>query len=272
MKKELNEILRRLLQDVACMDEVAAIGQTGDIREIPKPGESDIDIFVYVQTMPAPEQRLRVYQKSGADLQELQLGVCAGGNWGTGDAMLINGVETMLMYFTTAETVQNLEEILAGRLPDRIGDYYPIGRCAAIRTMHIHYDGAQFLSSLQRRLSEYPEQLAKALAIHHGALTNDEEDFYRALRRKDPLFYHFALEIALDHFLQAIFALNRTFFPSRKRSQQYLSGFSYKPERCYERMLEAVRLGGEPERLEESYALWRTLTGELAALIEEHME
>ncbi len=271
MKKERNGILDKLLQEVASMQEVAAIGQTGDVTEIPKPGESDIDIFVYVSAMPTPQERRKVYQKSGEGLQELELGVCEGGNWGVGDAMRIHGVETMLMYFTTEETVQNLEEILSGKLLDRVGDYYPIGRCAAILNMHVHYDGAQFLSALQRRLTQYPEQLAKTLAAYHGALTNDEEDFGRALRRKDPLFYHFAFEIALDHFLQAVFALNRTFFPSRKRTQQYLAGFSYKPERCYERMLEAVRLGGDPECLEESYALWRGLAKELDALIEAHM-
>ena len=271
MKKELNEILQKLLQDAACMDKVLAVGQTGDIKEIPRPGESDIDIFVYVETMPAPEERMAAYQKSGADLENLQLNACEGGNWGTGDAMLVSGVETFLMYFTTEETVQNLNDILAGRLPDRIGDYYPIGRCAAIKTMHVHADKKGFLHALKERLKEYPEQLSKTLCLHHGALTNDEEDFGRALRRKDPLFYHFALEIALDHFLQALFALNRTFFPSRKRTKQYLDGFSYKPERCHERMLEVLRLGGEPERLHESYAIWRELNEELNALIQEHI-
>ncbi len=267
MNKEVKEILQTLLADVARMERVAAIGQTGDVNEIPKPGESDIDVFVYVSSMPAPEEREKAYQKSGADLQELRLNVCEGGNWGTGDAMLICGVETMLMYFTMEETVANIEEILAGHLPDRIGDYYPIGRCAAIQSMHVHYDGGDFLSSLQQRLSIYPDTLAKALVKHHAALTNDEEDFGRALRRKDTLFYHFALEIALDHFLQALFALNRTFFPSRKRTQQYVNEFLVKPENCYERMLEAVRLGGEPERLHESYALWRALTEELNEVI-----
>ncbi len=271
MKKPLNEILYQLLNDVACLQEVSAIGQTGDITEIPRPGESDIDIFVYVETLPSPEERMAAYQKSGAELENLQLNVCEGGNWGTGDAMLVSGVETFLMYFTIAETVQNLNDILSGRHPDRVGDYYPIGRCAAIKTMHVHADKGGFLHSLQQRLAEYPEQLAKTLCLHHGALTNDEEDFGRALRRKDPLFYHFALEIALDHFLQALFALNRTFFPSRKRTKQYLDSFSYKPERCYERMLEAVRLGGEPERLHDSYAVWRGLTEELDALIQKHI-
>lgn len=271
MVKKLDAIVAKLLYDVASMREVAAIGQTGDVTEIPKPGESDIDIFVYVSKIPAPEERLNVYAQSGADIQDLALGVCAGGNWGVGDAMRIEGVETMLMYFTMEETVQNLEDVLGGKLPDRVGDYYPIGRCAAILQMHVHYDGAQFLSSLKQRLKHYPEQLARTLATYHGALTNDEEDFGRALRRKDPLFYHFAFEIALDHFLQALFALNRTYFPSRKRTQQYLAGFSYKPEGCYERIFEAVRLGGDAVHLEESYAIWCGLTQELDALIQAHI-
>ncbi len=269
MQQDIQERLRRILMSVSQMEEVAAIGQTGDIRELPKPGESDIDLFLYVTRMPSEDARMRAYQRNGAE--EIHLTACEGGNWGTGDAMRICGVETMLMYFTLKETEENLEEILCGKLPDRVGDYYPIGRCAAMLQMHIHYDRTQFLSGWQQRLSQYPEPLAKLLAVHHGALTNDTEDFGRALRRKDTLFYHFALEIALDHFLQAIFALNRTFFPSRKRTAQYLAGFSYRPERCHERMCEAVRLGGDPERLTDSYAIWRALTQELDALIERYI-
>lgn len=94
----------------------------------------------------------------------------------------------------------------------------------------------------------------------------DVEDLERAAVRKDVLFYHFALDIALDHFLQALFALNRVYFPSRKRSLELAGNFGLKPEDCSERLLEVIRLGGRPEGISQSYSLWKDIINELGRL------
>jgi hypothetical protein len=72
-------------------------------------------------------------------------------------------------------------------------------------------------------------------------------------------FFHFALDLALDHFLQALFALNREYFPSRKRSEMYLHGFSIKPSECEKRLRQVVALGADPKQLERSYEIWNRL-------------
>lgn len=80
------------------------------------------------------------------------------------------------------------------------------------------------------------------------------------------LFFHFALDLALDHFLQALFALNEEYFPSQKRSETYLRGFEVKPAGCEQRLRQVVALGGEAETLETAYQIWSGLAQDLKAL------
>ncbi len=100
----------------------------------------------------------------------------------------------------------------------------------------------------------------------HLGRTIDEEDFGRAVLRKDVLFYHQVLENAIDHYLQALYAVNETFFPSRKRTNKYIDSFKLKPENCYERLLNVVRLGSSPEGIEKSYTEWCSLVSDLESI------
>jgi hypothetical protein len=50
----------------------------------------------------------------GNRIQESRFNVFEGGHWGTGDFLLINGIETWLMYFTVSETLTDIESILNG--------------------------------------------------------------------------------------------------------------------------------------------------------------
>jgi hypothetical protein len=115
-------------------------------------------------------------------------------------------------------------------------------------------------------LAEYPNSLAKLLSLHHLEKLEDTEDLERAVMRNDLLFYHFTMDIGIDHFLQALFAMNKTYFPSRKRTLEYIENFSIKPERCGEKILEVIRLGSCPKSIKQSYDLWRNLVEELKAL------
>lgn len=116
----------------------------------------------------------------------------------------------------------------------------------------------------------YPESLAAQLIRYHLDLLADVEDLERAISRKDALFYHFALDLSLDHFLQAQFALNRCCFPNRKRTLSFIEIFTKKPERCAERILDVVALGARGETIMQSYEEFSTLCRELTALVDIH--
>lgn len=243
---------------------VQSIGISGSKKPLSKAGEGDIDIFIYCDTIPESKNRQAIINQLRDLLQESKINVFGGGHWGTGDFVLINGVETWLMYFTVSETLDDVESILSGEYPDKLDNYYyPIGRLAMLKNIDILYDRNNFLYLLKKRLSAYPDSLSKILADHHLAELEDTEDLERAVSRRDVLFYHFAMDIALDHFLQALFAINKNYFPSRKRTLNIIKNFSVKPERCDEQLLDIVRLGSCPESIDKSYELWTNMVNEL---------
>jgi hypothetical protein len=257
-------IFQKLIEKLSTLPEVASICISGSKTPLPQAGEGDIDLFIYCDTIPSPERRQSVIDQMGDLAQDGRVKVFAGGHWGEGDFLRINGVETWLMYFTQRDVSRNVDAILNGDFPDKLDNYYyPIGRCAMLQSCTVLYDPGDYLHSLKEKLRVYPAPLAEKLAGYHLKKLADVEDMQRAAARKDVLFYHFALEIAIDHFLQALFALNRTFFPSRKRSLLFLARFDVQPADCANRLLEVLRLGGAPEGIPQSYALWAGLVEDL---------
>lgn len=261
-------ILNHLLESVATIEAVQSIGISGGKLEIPEAGQGDIDVFIYCKTVPEEGIRKEVLNQLQHLLGETKTGVFEGGHWGVGDFTLINGVETWLMYFTTEENDQYVDDILRGLHPNKVDNYfYPVGRCAMLKDINIMYDKEKYLEHLQIKLAVYPDVLKTALVKYHREMLLDTEDLERAVVRGDVLFYHFAIDIAVDHFLQALFAENRTYFPSRKRSLQFIDRFEIKPAQCSEKLLEVIRLAAEADELEESYKLWKTLVADLTPLL-----
>jgi hypothetical protein len=198
------------------------------------------------------------------EVEQFEVGKLAGEHWGQGDCLSLAGVETWLLYFTVAEARAELEAILAGKYLGRLDSYYyPIGRCAMWKTMRTFYDPDGILGAFQQRLAEYPRELALAVIDYHLKALDDVEDLERAVGRRDVFFFHFSLDLALDHFLQALFALNGEYFPSRKRSESYLQGFNVKPADCEQRLRQVVTLGGDAKTLEQSYEIWNCLVRDL---------
>lgn len=267
MVREIEKIIDELISNISEINEVQAIGISGGKMQLPQVGEGDIDIFIYCDTIPCIEKRQNVINKSGDWVQESKVNVFEGGHWGKGDFILVNGVETWLMYFTVDETLTDISSILNGEYPDKLDNYYyPIGRCAMLKNINVLYDKSNFLHDLKKRLSVYPEELSEIFLRHHLDELEDTEDLQRAVTRKDVLFYHFALDIAIDHFLQALFALNKTYFPSRKRTLYFISAFNIKPEQCEERILEVISSGGFSEGISKSYELLSEMVSELKKL------
>ncbi len=267
MAYDTYKIIDILISNISEMSEVQSIGICGSKSSFPRAGEGDIDIFIYCDIVPSPEKRQAILNQLGNHVQEVKVNIFEGGHWGIGDFVLINGIETWLMYFTVNETVTDVESILSGKYPDKLDNYYyPIGRCAMLKNINILYDKSNFLDNLKKRLSKYPDKLGKILIQYHLDELDDTEDLERAVVRKDVLFYHFAMDIAVDHFLQALFAINKVYFPSRKRTLDFIENFNIKPEGCNEKLLEVIRLGGLSEEIDHSFSIWSDMVNELKKL------
>ena len=263
MKQSLTELFSSLLQAISELKSVVSIGKSGG-QALPTDKESDIDVFVFCSRIPDRTERNGVVGKLGVAVTGLQLSETGGPFWGVCDFVRIDEAEICLMYFTRQDIDREIVSVLEGTRLDREGGYfYPTGRCASILSMHLYIDRDGYIAGWKNRLSDYPQELAEKLYSHHIRCVCDEEDFERAVARRDVLFFHAVLEGGLDHFLQAIFALNRCFFPSRKRSLQYLESFARKPEKCAERLLRAVELGAQQDTLAQAYEIWSGLCVEL---------
>lgn len=270
MSSNIETAFARLIDALGTMDQVRAIGKTGG-PDLPLDGDSDVDIFLFCDEIPDVQRRSDCLRALGEGYEIASLGSESGPYWGLLDFVEVQGLEICLMYFRCDEFTASLQGILRGERPHREGNYfYPTGRCASVLSMYKLMDRDGYLADLQRWLAEYPDTLAHRLMDCHRGRMNDGEDFGRAVARGDVLFYHATLDLAMDAFLQALFALNRRYFPSRKRSLQFIEGFAVKPDDCAASLLQVVKLGARPDTLEESHRLWTGLCQELEKQIERH--
>jgi len=255
---------KQLIRAVQEIDEVLSIGKSGG-KELPDKDESDIDIFIICHKIPSVKARQSIYENLGIAGIKITINEAGGRFWGVCDFIDISDTEICLMYFTVVEMDAEIETVLDGSRLDRENEYfYPTGRCATFLSMHILCDKARYISNMQKKLIEYPPVLAKRLFEHHIKKINDKEDFNRAVTRSDVLFYHATLENAIDHYMQALFALNHCYFPSRKRSLQFVEQFTMKPIDFSERLLNVIKYGAMESTLAQSYDIWASLCDELS--------
>jgi len=149
-------ILNQLIEKISTVKGVLAIGISGSKFPLPEAGEGDIDLFIYCDRIPDITVRQDILNELEGRLEGSRAGVFAGGRWGSGDFTLIDRVETWMMYFTTDETIKEIDAILGGEYPDKLDNYfYPTGRCAMLKNMSILFERSPFLSNMKKKLSLY---------------------------------------------------------------------------------------------------------------------
>ncbi len=265
------EILLRHLEEIKKLPGISAFGVTRELA-FPKPGEGDVDVFLFCDALPGGEERRAAMARAGG-CDEMTPDLFDGEQWGHGDRLVIGGVEVFLMYFTKAQAEAQVCDLLRGDWPLRAQDgYYPVGRLAMLATLLPLYDKEGWLAALQQRLGQYPQALRRRVMESALWALGDVEEISHAAQRREPLFYHYALDGKLDAFLQGLFALNAVYFPSRKRTLQYAARFAQKPRDLNTRLMEILRLGGSADTLGQSYKQWQALSGELCALMRQALE
>lgn len=261
------EFRDKLVAEIAKIDCVKGIAQTGDLNEELIPGKSDIDLFVLCdRKIPSEKERRNVYECLERFCSECRMSVCNGGIWGYGDILIVNDIDVMPMYFTIEEMDQYISEVLKGERLGKEGRFYPTGRLASVETINILYEKGSVWSQLKTKVKSYPEKLFQDLFAYHISCVLDEEDLGRVVLRKELLFYHQVLEDAMDHLLQAIFALNHCYFPSRKKTKKYLESFSRVPENCYVKLETIIQKSTKIETIEESVQELRSVTEDIMNL------
>lgn len=266
MGKLLTECYTLIISSISEINEVVAIGKSGGSK-LPENGESDIDIYVFCSSIPELKIRKEAIDRLGDVISSVNYSEQGSRFWGTIDFLVVDDTDICLMYFTTMYMDEEIELVLNGTRLDKEAEcFYPTGRCSTMLSMYELNDKSGYIARIKEHLSVYPQELSTRLFKHHINKGNDTESFERAVSRSDVLFYHETVEGAIDHFLQALFALNKCFFPSRKRTIEFINGFDIKPLNCTSRLLQIIELGSKPETLSSSYAIWRLLYNELIDL------
>jgi hypothetical protein len=259
-----------LIEAVANLNHVAAIGQSGS-GTLPVAAECDVDVFVFCEQIPSEAQRKSMLRALGDVACDIAVGALHSAYWGEGDSLRLCGMEVWLLYFQRDAQETYMRQVLDGLHPQRVELYfYPTGRLATLLGMTALYDPRGVLAGYRALLATYPDTLRHALLACHVPALADTEDLCRAISRGDVLFFHFALELAVDHFLQALFALNRCYFPSRKRTMAHAARFALRPEGLEARLADVLRLGGDAATLSEAWFYWQALSDELRALAQAH--
>lgn len=262
----VNIFKKELVSLIAECDEILGIGQTGDIHAPLVPGKSDIDLFVICKTVPSKQYRIKLYEQLAGKYDKLDMEVCAGGVWGYGDIFMVNGIDIMPMYFSVCEMKSYIEKVLSGEDIEKNGRFYPIGRLASIETLHVLFEKDNNWTNIINAVKAYPPQLFEKWYRMESTRMLDEEDLSRAELRHEVLFFHQVLEEFLDHFLQALYAKNTCYFPSRKRTESAICGFEKKPENCFERLLQVIRLSSSEDTIDQAVAEIRALAKELTEI------
>ena len=260
---------------------INAVSETNGVMSVGKSGgesfsaadDGDIDIFIFCAKIPGPMARTELLHGLWPAVTDIKISENGGRFWGVCDFLTLGGSGVCLMYFNISDMDAEIESVLNGSRLEREDEYfYPTGRCATFLTMNVLFDKIGYIAGMKEKLSVYPQPLSEKLYNHHLRKMYNYEDFERAVQRGEVLFYHSVLENSIDHFLQALFALNKRFFPSRKRTLGFIEGFAVKPANCEERMLEAVELGAKADSLKQSYGIWNALCDELSGLAAETIE
>ena len=260
----------KLVSAISQSQKVIGIGQTGDLNPKLVPGFSDIDLFVLCVSIPTKEERLEIYKMLEGDYSTLTMEVCSGGLWGHGDIFTSNDIEVMPMYFLIEEMEKYIDDTLNGYHIQKAGRFYPTGRLASVDTIHVLYEVGMAWTKLIKKVKEYPAPLFDKLYEYHISRVLDEEDLGRAVLRKEVLFYHQVLEESIDHLLQALYAVNHKYFPSRKRTQLSIDSMETKPYDCYNRLIKIIINGSKSETMEESVGDLSNITAELIEIVENH--
>lgn len=258
-----NDFRDRLVTMLSINDDILGIGQTGDINAPLIPWKSDIDLFVICNSVPNRQERLSRYQQLISDCDSLEMEVCGGGVWGYGDIFVCDNIEVMPMYFTRVEMEGYLHEVLDGQHLEKEGRFYPIGRLASIESLHVLYEKNAVWTTIIDMVKAHPQELFRRWYVSESSQMIDEEDLGRAELRHEVLFYHQVIENFLDHFLQALYAKNNCYFPSRKRTEAAIASFSSKPENCLTRLMRIVELGAKSDTIDQSIAELRAIAAEL---------
>lgn len=212
-----------------------AIGVGGAHAKDMADSHSDLDIHVFAEHWPDDERR-------SAAIAEVLSGAEAVSSWHAagqaGTNLVIHGQPVEIWFRLDSTLAQTVERILNGDIDRHFVIWTPNGyfdHCLLADLAHLKIlrSASSTIGDLIDMLHPFPARLRSAIVTDGLAIArfwNGNLHLQTALEREDAFYldsiYH-QIRVGL---LQALFALNETYYPGDKKIAQWLDRLSIKPE------------------------------------------
>lgn len=268
-------LLGQLVEDLSALPGVVAIVLGGSYAEGAQTPTSDMDIGLYYRAEdPFRVREVRQVAEKVAVKPPTVTGYYAWGPWVNGGAWIQTAAGKVdFLYRNLDQVEQTIDEALAGIVRHDFSQqptfgFYSTMYLAETRICRPLHDPHKVIAHLKERVAAYPALLKQktiADALWSVEFTLLHADAYAA--RGDVYNTAGCLTRCAANLVQAIFALNETYFLSDKRALRAIDGFAQQPAHFGERLTAILAHPGcDPAALTESVAALRDLWRESCAL------
>lgn len=193
----------------------------------------DIDMWVVARPSLADNKKARVQlcqQIKGAEV-ETETWLPA---WVKTEIFYLNGLEVNIVFHKPEEVRAALKNWPANPKVQ----YFPqvIDSCVVL------YDSRKLVKQWKAKLKMYPQDIRAAILTGFVRyLWKFYEYIERALERADLPYFQEKINLELQDFLHALFALNRKYYDQPKWLDRRLAQLKFKPKRCYQRIERLIK-------------------------------
>ncbi len=274
--REIDEVIRQVVERVAKVDGVTAIVLGGSRARGTADERSDIDLGIYYDgTNPFSIEAIGAAARELDDRHADGL-VTSFGEWGPGvnggGWLEIRGHNVDFLYREIGAVREAIEECVAGRVRSIYQLGHPLGFQMQIYAGEVHaclplYAG-KALAELKSLVREYPDKFRTAAVIKH--LFDAEFEISIAAKpaeRADVMYVAGCLFRAAGFMTFVLYALNRRFFLNEKGASAESRQFAIKPARFHDTVASVLgNVGTTATELAASVAGFQRLVGELRQL------
>lgn len=270
------ELIERLVAKLKAVVGVQVIVLGGSHASGDQRLDSDIDIGLYYrEDSPLDIQHIRTIATELNDFPDPV--VTQSGQWGrwvNGGAWLtIQGQRVDFLYRDIDFVAQILDDCLRGEIQFDALQQIPYGfhsyiYCTETQICHILYDPAGIIPSLKAKVARYPSPLKqKILNTFLWDASFACEIAQKSLKRGEIYFLAGCFTRIASDLVQALYALNETYFISDKRLYRDEQRFTLKPVNFTEQIDTILgAIGTNQQKLEETLQATHALLGEMVAL------
>lgn len=242
--------------------------------------ESDLDLYVFADSVPGNDRRSAMAREFSADISETV-------SWGDGKPFeqagtdFYHGKTRVECWFRSLGFIETaIRESREGQIRKEFTSWNPMGfynycTLSDIYVMKPMDDPDGILKRWKAEIAEYPPNLRAAILgqfLGQAGFWPRNFHYLSAVERRDVIYCSGIAQQVLHHLIQVLFALNRRYFPGDKKLREAMSLLAIRPADSEERM-EAILMPAESPKVEDlrrQRVMLADYYDEVKSLVEKH--